>query len=287
LAAELKAEVVTTAEPGHATFLARAAAGRYDPVVVVGGDGLVNEALNGLLTSPVPDTTLAILPAGTGNDLARSVGILTWEDGVRALQGGRVWAIDVIAVTCGRGGREITHYAGLGSGVGFGARVIQSTQEWVKRLFGPQWCYSVGVFRALLSYRSPWMRVIYDGGQASGRIFFLSVGNAEYESGGTMRVSPGAKMDDGLLNVNLIYDGPRWEVVLNYPRFLRGTHITHHRVRYFTTTALTVVTEPLVALQLDGDVRGCTPAHFQVRPRALHLQVPESRNTNQVDLPIM
>lgn len=103
---------------------------------------------------------------------------------------------------------------------------------------------------------------------------YLGIGNGEVEAAGTMRISPGATMDDGLLNVLFVHHGPRTQLLRNLSRVATGEHIHHPLVEYFTTTRLTVESEPAVEWQADGDVRGLTPLSVEVVPAALEVAAP-------------
>src|SRR5205823_13298773 len=94
---------------------------------------------------------------------------------------------------------------------------------------------------------------------------------AEIVGAGTMWLSPGAKVDDGKLNVNVIEDLGRLETARWFPKVLKGMHTTHPKVRYFAATSVTVECEPLMEVQLDGELFGHTQATSQVRPGALRV----------------
>ena len=270
-ARKLKADHVITDGPGHAISLAREAAQSYDVIAAVGGDGTVNEVASGILLAGKTKTALAIIPFGTGNDAAHLLGIRSTEDAANALVAGTTRAMDAIEVRCHDAGKEVTRYALLYAAVGFAGALLKRTTPTVKRLFGPRYCYSVGFFRALLDFKSPTMRVRCDDREFNGRIFLVSAGNAEIVGAGTMRLSPGAKVDDGQLNVNVIEDLGRLETARWFPKVLKGTHTTHPKVRYFAATSVAVECEAVMEVQMDGELYGHTPATFEVRPGAIRV----------------
>src|SRR6266571_6137555 len=270
-ARKLKADHVLTDGPRHAISMAREASCGYDVIAAVGGDGTVNEVASGILLAGKTKTALAIIPFGTGNDAAHLLGIRSTEDAANALVSGTTRAMDAIEVRCHDAGKEVTRYALLYAAVGFAGALLKRTTPTVKRLFGPRYCYSVGFFRALLDFKSPTMRVRCDDREFNGRMFLVSVGNAEIVGAGTMRLSPGAKVDDGKLNVNLIEDLGLLETARWFPKVLRGMHTTHSKVRYFDVTSVTVECEPLMEVQIDGELYGHTPVTFHVRPRAIRV----------------
>jgi len=266
----LSAEHVITERPRHAITLAAEASGSYDVIVAVGGDGTVNEVATGILRSGA-GTKLGVVPFGTGNDVAPLVGIHNVEDALNALTQDNAKEIDVIEIRCHHDGEPVTRYALLYASVGFAGDVLKRTTPFIKRVFGPRYCYTVGFFRALLRYGAPMMKITCDGQTFEGRYFFVGAGNAEVVGGGTMRLSPGARIDDGLMNVSVIEALGRLETTRHFPQLLVGTYTTHPKVRYFTATSVSVESHPPIEVQMDGDLFGHTPAEFRVKPKALKI----------------
>jgi len=264
-------DYVMTERPRHAVSLAREASPGYDIIAAVGGDGTVNEVASGILLAGEPKTALGVIPLGTGNDLAQLVGLRTPADAVEALVSGNSRMMDAIEVRCSDAGTEATRYALLYAAVGFAGELLKRTTPAVKRFFGPRYCYSVGFFRALLSFRTTSMRVRCDDREFCGAMFLVSAGNAEIVGAGAMRLSPGARADDGQLNVNVVQQLGRWEVARWFPRVLRGEHIAHPKVRYFTATTVSVESEPAIDVQMDGELFGMTPVTFEVKPKAIRV----------------
>ncbi len=252
---------------------AASAAGGYDIVVAAGGDGTVHEVVNGLMALPEPRPVLGILPLGTGNDVARNLAMVQPAEALGAIEHGTHRRLDLIRVEMGEPGDRRTAYGVLNCGIGLGAAVVRATTPTVKRWFGEQ-AYNVGTLRALVAWHSPVMHVEHDGGAFEGRVLFLAVGNGEWEGGGAMRVSPGARMDDGLLNVLLIRHGSKLEVLRNFGRLATGEHIHHRLVDYFTTTRLAVSSASPLEVQTDGDVVGRAPVVAAVAPAAIAVCAP-------------
>ncbi len=267
----VESDHVITEGPGHAISLAREASRSYDVIAAVGGDGTVNEVASGILLAGETKTALAVIPLGTGNDAAQLLGIRSLEDAVNALASGTTRTMDAIEVRCLDAGKEHTRYALLYAAVGFAGELLKRTTPAVKRLFGPRYCYSVGFFRALLGFRSPMIRVRCDDREFNGQMFPVSAGNAEIVGAGTMRLSPGAKVDDGILNVNVVEHLGRLETARWFPKVLKGMHTTHPKVGYFAAASVTVECEPLMEVQMDGELFGHTPATFRVMPRAIRV----------------
>jgi diacylglycerol kinase (ATP) len=270
----LVADHVFTERPRHAVELARQAADRYDVIAAVGGDGTANEVATGILLAAEPRPALGVVPVGTGNDFAHQVGIRSVEDAIRALVGGKGRALDVIEVSCREGDRPLRHFAVDHVAVGFASALVRYTTPAVKRVFGPRLCYTVGFLRAIGGFHSPFMRVSADGQRIEGRLFHVCAGNSEWCGGGMMRMSPGAKMDDGQLDICLIEALSRLETLWCFPRLLKGTHVTHPKVRYFRGRTLRVEADPPMEVEMDGDLVGRTPATLQIQPGAIRVLAP-------------
>jgi len=249
--------------------LAQEASSKYDVIAAVGGDGTMNEVANGILLAGETKTALAVIPFGTGNDLARMIGIRSVEDALDALARGASRQTDAIEVSCQEQGKPTKHFALLYAAVGFAGEVGKRTTRTVKAIFGTRFCYSAGFFRALFTFESPTMRVRCGEQAFEGRMFLVSAAKAEVIGGGAMRLSPGARMDDGKLTVNIVGNLGRLETLRCFPRLVKGTHVTHPKVNCFAASSLTVESEPAVELQLDGELLGRTPASFEVKPKAI------------------
>jgi diacylglycerol kinase (ATP) len=256
---------------GHLTELARDLAPSCDLLLAAGGDGTVREVASGLLAARAPETVLGVLPFGTGNDFATQLSMAEPESALKALLGGRVRALDVIEVRHGQGAAATVDHALLFAATGFAVEVLRRTSPRVKRLFGRRFSYSVGFFRALLGFRAPTLTIDAEGKVWTGPVFHVGAGNAEWAGGGAMRLSPGARMDDGQLEMCRIEALGRIEVLQCFPMLLRGTFPRHPNVRYFKGRELSVVSEPAMPLALDGDVMGQTPATFRVLAGALRV----------------
>ena len=265
---------VLTESAGHATRLAKSNAPDFEIIAALGGDGTVNEVANGLMAvEPGERPALATLPVGTGNDVALTYGLAHFESAIDALAKGSTRTLDVIRVQLMRDGKSVTRHALLFVAAGFAAEVIRKTGPRVKRIFGRRFSYSVGLFRALASFRAPEFSVKWDGGETSGRMFQVCAGNTEFAAGGVMRISPGARPDDGLLNISLVDALGRLQIVRRFPSILSGRYVEDERVDYFTGKRLEIDAVPPAELQADGDIIGTTPATIELLPGALQLVV--------------
>lgn len=265
-----------TESAGHATRLAKSNAPDFEIVAALGGDGTVNEVANGLMAVELGERpALATLPVGTGNDVALTFGLAHFESAIDALANGGTRTLDVIRVQLMRDGEPVTRHALLFVAAGFAAEVIRKTGPRVKRLFGRRFSYSVGLFRALASFRAPEFSVKWDGGEKRERMFQVCASNTEFGAGGVMRISPGARPDDGLLNISLVGALGRLQIVRRFPSILSGRYVEDERVDYFTGKRLEIDAVPPAEIQADGDIIGTTPAAIELLPGALRLVTPE------------
>lgn len=260
-------EFQVTEAPGHGVELARVAGtGPDDLIVAAGGDGTVNEVASGRLRSDPGATPIAVLPLGTGNDFALLLGAGSVEAFVIALRGGREVRRDVLAVETPDDGLRA---ALLFAAVGFASDLLRATTPRVKRIFGPKLCYSVGFFRALMRHSCPTLRVRIGDRVWEEPMVVALAGNSVHAGGGVMRVAPGARMDDGEMNVSLVRATGRLQVARQFVRLVRGTHVHHPLVQYFPAAEMEIDGMPPQSVAVDGEVLGRTPARIVVRHRAL------------------
>jgi YegS/Rv2252/BmrU family lipid kinase len=269
-AGDASLNTVFTTRPGEATSIAQEAASKYDRVIAVGGDGTVSEVAEGLLRVGGHQCALGMIPLGTGNDFARAMGIRRVQDTFEALAASHSRVIDVIEVHCIANGRPLYRHVLIFAGVGIIGPVLRNTTRLAKRLLGRVGAYRFGLLQALWQYRYPHMHIDCDEVVSKNNCLFLGASNGEIAGGG-MRIAPGARMDDGLLNVNLVGALTRWEALKQLRKLGQGLHISHPQVRYFTATSITIESDPVCDVAADGEIIGHTPARFVVKPKALRV----------------
>lgn len=248
---------------GDATRIASEEATRGTKVIAIaGGDGTLGEALNGVFGK---QATLAILPMGTGNDIARCIGIGTnLEFAVDTLFHGECRAIDV--------GMTDNHYFLNVAGCGFDAVVADRVNRGFKFLTGTA-AYYAAVVLTLFTYRAakfcvstPEQRHEFEG-------MLCSIANANSYGGG-MLIAPDAKMDDGYFDVCMLSKAGIIEFLRAFPRVFRGEHTSHPKVTMLRSNRVTVESQPPMPVLLDGDVFGNTPKTFTILPRSQSLLYP-------------
>ena len=256
-------DLVTTAGEGDARRAAREAAqDRYDYLFVAGGDGTLNEALNGVLDEPnaAANVTFGIVPLGTGNDFATSLGIPDDID----------QAIDVLArrqtrhidVGCLNGAYFVNVSAG-----GFIAEVSEAVTPQLKTIAG-KLAYLIGGARVLLRHEP--IEVRYRSAAAEGRSMLetFAVCNSRLVGGGRL-IAPDAVLDDGELDVCFIEDMPDVEFIALLRRVSGGKHVADERVRYFRARHLEMTFDRRVKVNVDGQVLETERCCNSVLPRAV------------------
>jgi len=267
-------DVVITQRAGHAREIAYGTEG-YDTYATVGGDGTVGEVMSAVMDRPGSRPRLAIIPAGTGNDIARCARVFSVDDAVSALREGRSRTFDVIRVDSIVDGKPAHKFGFLLAAAGFSAN--PKIKPWMKRLLGPTGAYYLGIFLAIIAYRPPHMTVRADGQECSrGRSWLVLAGNTEYSSGGSMRIAPGACPDDGELNTTVFPVKPKFRMATQLlPKVATGDHIKEPGVLYFRAKKIEVECDPPGVIDLDGDLFGTTPATFTVCPQAVQFMSPK------------
>jgi len=257
--------------PGHLTELAREAAPNADLLVAVGGDGTVNEVVNGIAGL---DVELALIPRGTGGDFVRTFGIPRKLDrAVEVALRGRTRAIDL-----GRGRYrswagedEDSYFANIAS-AGMSGAIAKRTNETSKAL-GGKVSYAWATVAVFSRWRSDEVRVRVDGTEQAGRMHDVIVANGRYLGGG-MKMVPEAEPDDGLLDVLLIGDLTKRDLLLTMPKTYRGKHLPHPKATVLRGTTVEIDAPEPLPVELDGEQPGTTPVRFEIVPRALRLRVP-------------
>ncbi len=265
-------DVHFTERQGHARKIAAAARG-YDILTAIGGDGTVGEIMSGIMDHVDPRPKLAIIPAGTGNDIARNLGISSIGDAVDALHGDHARKVDLIRIDCQVEGRGANRYAFLTANVGFSS--IPMVRPWMKRYLGPKGAYYLGTILQILAYRAPHMTVRWEEQEYSGRVVVVIVANVERTAGGSMCLAPGARFDDGQVNVSIMPSRSRLNMATTLTKVASGAHTREPGAQYFPVEKVELQSDPATIIEVDGDLFGMTPATFTVCPNAVQILCPD------------
>lgn len=236
-----------------------AAAVDYERVFVAGGDGTAHAALNALRGT---ETALGLLPLGHGNDLARALGVpLDPRAAAEFLLQARVSSIDLARV-----GKE--SYACVGS-VGFDAETNRRANAWGSWPSGHT-RYLLAGLCALVSYRPISVELVTDSEKFSGDVMLVAVANTPNYGGG-LRVTPRAKMDDGLLDVCVIERVSRPALLGLYLDVRAGRHLQAASVRYFCAARVHLRAPTGAQLFADGEFLASLPLEIGIEPAAVRV----------------
>lgn len=262
-------QIIITEKPGHAREIAAARNG-CDIIAAVGGDGTAREVISGIMDRQGMKPRVALIPCGTGNDIGREIGIFSVKDAVAALQVGHARSFDLVRIDSSHDGVQRHGYGFLFGCVGFSANSMM--RPWMKRLLGPKGAYFLTTFLQIFVYRAPHMTIRTGNRKFDERIYMVIAGNAEWVSGGSMRMSPGAITDDGQLNITVVPSLSRLKIITRlFPRIASGAHIREPGVSYFTEKTVEVHSNPPVIVEVDGDLFGKTPASLSICPGAVQI----------------
>lgn len=253
-----------TARAGEAETLARTAVAEgFTKIIAAGGDGTVNEVVNGIAGS---GATLGLLPLGTMNVFAAELGLpaADLEACWRIITKGHIRRVDLPNA-------NEKHFVQL-AGVGFDAQAIQETSRTLKRSFGP---LSYIVSAAQIAARTPPRLRIESEQAVTEEGSFVLIGNGRLY-GGPFPFFKQAVIDDGLFDV-LIFKRLNYLEIIRYMQdVILRSKITSPKVEYFQTTALRVTSESSVPVEVDGELIGTCPVEFTIRPGGLHVFAPAS-----------
>jgi YegS/Rv2252/BmrU family lipid kinase len=257
-------EVVRTKAPGHASELAREAAGKYDALVAAGGDGTLGEVVDGYLSASEKRAALATWPIGSGCDLARHIGMRATREDLSAALSSRPRRLDAGLVEYKQGRRYFLNIAALGLAGDVALRVQASGKP-----FGGTLTYLLQSLAALATARPKPMDFVVDGVEMLRADCHLAVLANTSTFGGGMRVAPTASAEDGLLDMVTVGALSRPQLLRRFPSIYTGGHLGTEGVEHRLAKRVEVSSPETVYLNIDGDAIGTLPAAFSVLPGAV------------------
>jgi len=276
--------VVVTRRRGEATELVREALLEgCSEIVAVGGDGTINESINGFFAEngPIsPDAVFAFVTSGTGGDFRKTFGIAPGHGGAIArLKSAKIRTIDVGRLSClSRKGEPVVRYFINIASFGMSGLIVDSVNRaHVAKLFGGKFAFAFHSLTGMLRYRDRAVRIRVDGAlDEITRISTVAVANGLYFGGG-MKVAPNARPDDGVFDVIIMGGTPKSRAAADMKLIYTGEHLNNPAVRALRGPR--VVAVPVaetrghpVLVEVDGESAGRLPATFEILPRALNLR---------------
>jgi len=278
--AGLDFDFAMTSCPGEAIELSRVAVGEGRSLIVAaGGDGTINEVVNGFFEAGerVPNgSRLGVLPTGTGGDFRRTMGFPQDPAEAAAIfRTGRTRRIDAGRVTCTAtgGGHVVRHFVNIAD-AGIGGDVVARVNNG-PRLINGELTFTLAALITLLRWRNKPMTVEVDGVKRELVAQQVVVANCQYFGGG-MRVAPRAVPDDGLLDVVIAGDMGLWENLRGLSEIRKGAHLDagHPKISHTLAKRVEVSSPEFVRVDTDGEQPGLLPAVFEVMPAALEVVCP-------------
>ena len=263
-------EICTTTKPGSAARYARTAIKKgSDLIVAAGGDGTLNEVINGV-GEDLGAARVGLLPLGTGNDFARTIGVPTdLEAAMEVIRAGETRAIDLVRVTSD----EVRYFVNVSAG-GFSGLVDEKLTPEMKKTWGPL-AYLRSAAAALPELRAYRTTLAFDNTDSLMLdLYNVVVANGRYVASGTL-IAPEASVDDGMLDIILIQKRSAPELALLAAQVALGTHLSSEAIVFRRAAKLTVNSKPGMWFNVDGELVGNEPARFEILPRALRFVVPK------------
>lgn len=258
-------EAVFTKAPGDATSFAMSASEKgFDTVISCGGDGTLNEVVNGIVGSGIK---VGIFPLGTGSDFGKSVGIRDYESFLSSLNSGKSIKVDIALSEFSDGNRR---YFINSLEAGFGADVMQFVDS--HRRLG-KISFIVGILATIARLRKFDVEINIDSRRWAVRSMEIIVANGKYFGGG-MLASPGSRVDDSILDVHILKPIGRLRTIIQLRELINGTYIEKGHSIEINGKSIEIDTMEIL-VEMDGEVAGKTPVKITLIPGALDLLIPQ------------
>lgn len=257
--------IEVTKYPGHATEISREYS-EAQPMRIysVGGDGTLNEVLNGMAGS---QSSLAAVPSGSGNDFIRSIiGENIPKDLIRSSLEGTQRLIDYARF-------NDRYFINIAS-AGFDAEVVYQSNRFKKLPFiTGRMAYILGIFSSVLACKNYRMEINVDGRAISGKSLLVAVGNGNYYGGGMLAL-PEAGIDDGLYDICHVEAMNRLKILFLFPKYMKGRHGTIKGVHFYRGKKVEITVDSPIPMNLDGEIILERKAVFEIFPKGLRFIVP-------------
>jgi YegS/Rv2252/BmrU family lipid kinase len=266
---------VFTERPGHATDISKKyIEDGYKHIIVVGGDGTLNEVINGLFKQtryPTTEVTFGMISIGTGNDWGRMLKIPSdYEEAIITIKECRTFIQDAGIVSYRINDNNVDRYFVNIAGLGFDAIVTKKANRLKQRGKGGPLLYFATIFTSLLNYRYVNALINIDGKNYKNKIFSMNIGIGKYNGGGMMQV-PGAIADDGLFDLTVINKMSKPNIIMSLRKLYNGNIVHHSKVETFTGKSISIDSDTQILLETDGESLGHTPMEFQIIPKSVQV----------------
>lgn len=256
--------MVYTSKPKDGILLAREGVkAGYQRIVSVGGDGTLNEVVNGIAES---DVVLGVIPAGTGNDFIRSIykkrDLSTIINDVLK---GDVRSIDL--AKC-----NDMYFINIGSG-GFDAEVALASER-TRKIFTGSMAYIAALIKTIFVYKSKKMKVIIDGLEFEKNTLLVAIANGRYYGGGILP-APRANLSDGIFDVCFVENMSKLKMLVLFPKYIKGQHEGIKGVSFYQGKSIKITSDSHFGVNIDGEVSMERNVEFQIVPKGIRVAVGE------------
>ncbi|WP_167614899.1 diacylglycerol/lipid kinase family protein [Maribellus sediminis] len=270
-------ELLISEYPKHAIQLAQDAVEQgATQIIIAGGDGTLNEVLNGIFRSNAShknEVVTGVIPVGTGNDWIRTFGIPNNYNGaVKKIVERKVFRQDIGKIIYTQSGAESTRYFLNMAGFGFDALAAQKANQLKDKGHTGLWIYLVSVFRAYLEYQTEKARISIDNNELEDYIFSASLGIGKYNGAGMMQ-APGAIPNNGLFEVTIIKKIGLAGILRNLIGLYNGNYVKDRRVSCYQAKKITIWSQKPLAGEVDGESLGKSQFQIEVLPQQLQIIV--------------
>lgn len=260
-------EIVLTEKVGHATEIVRLYTSRSTyRIYSIGGDGTLNEVLNGIVNT---DSSLGIIPAGSGNDFIRSlIGNEKLEDILIKTIEGSCEYIDIATV-------NERYFLNISS-IGFDAEVVSNARNYKKKRFiSGSMAYLISLFKTAMSFKGIKVNINIDSIEYEEDIYLLAVGNGQYYGGG-IRIAPYANLKDGYLEVYIIKKVSFFKLLKELPKVFKGTHSSGIKeVVYIRGKNIKAISERDIIVNIDGELIKSSTIEFSIISKGVSIIMPK------------
>ncbi|MFW6120553.1 MAG: diacylglycerol/lipid kinase family protein [Petrotogales bacterium] len=243
---------------------------RFDRVICVGGDGTLNELVNGLHNADL-DIPIGLVSVGTGNDFKKTLGLVgSYEYMIQRIASGEPKEFDLLEATYkGLDGKMITRLAVNIIGVGFDAAVSQRINDARFKVRGKM-SYVISFLPEFITTGTYPVHFSTNGNFTQKSYYLIAFGNGKYFGGG-MKVCPGAVPDDGFIDAVGIGGMTKLRLLYHFPKIYKGTHISVNEVDHARGKEFDVKGEKETPIEMDGEVVGTLPLKVKIKEKALKI----------------
>jgi YegS/Rv2252/BmrU family lipid kinase len=246
----------------------------YRRIIVVGGDGTMNEVVNGVFGQkkvPVSEIILGMITVGTGNDWGRMFNVpVDYAEAISTLKKCSTFMQDAGIVKYYTGEKRESRYFINIAGLGFDALVVEKANRQKDKGRKGVFLYFWNILTNLFYYKFTITEITVDEQHIKNETFTISIGIGKYTGGGMMQ-TPNAIPDDGLFDLTVIKKMRKGEIIRSLKRLYDGTILDHPKVESYTAKKITIDSEPEIHLEVDGESLGHSPIEFDIVPRTVQI----------------